>query len=152
MGKITKKEVKQRKTLFPKSDSYEFVKSCAYYTNLLTDLRNKKKSPPVDAVDVRRSIMKLTAAAKEILRKEGIQTPSILDKQYSIEAIHAFIWLSATEKSKKDAMEIENYFSMDETPANHSRGLFLEGVFCGEKEAADEYLTYHWSTKDEVLR
>ena len=149
MGKYTKKELKQWKTLFPKSDSYEFVKSCAYYTKLLTELRNKKKSPPVD---VRRSIMKLTAAAKEILRKEGIQTPSILDKQYSIEAIHAFIWLPATEKNKKDAMEIENYFSMDETPANHSRGLFLEGVFCGEKEAADEYLKYHWSTKDEVLR
>lgn len=101
MGKITKKEVKQR-----------------------------KKLPSLDQSMVR----VLTGEELELYWEQNEELKKI------------------NRAPAPTVLEIENYFSIDETPANHSRCLFLEGVFCGEKEVADEYLTYHWSAKDEALR
>ena len=118
MGKITKKELKQVNTLFPKNDSDKFLEH-----NWCLEREGIKAVVRAQA----RHIMKLTAAAKEILRKEGIGVPSLEDEPYSIEVIDALCFLRDIEKKKKSSpMEIKDFFSIEETPANNSRGLFHE--------------------------
>lgn len=126
MGKITKKEVKQRKILFSKIDSDNFLKYnwCPEREGEEAVYQARLKVEADRRIKRRKRRIKKTTEAKETLRKEGIKAPCMEGETYSIEVIEAFLWLKEDKEKKNDPMEIVDFFSIEETPANHSRGLF----------------------------